>query len=167
MFGLTTIAHFDEESNRSHNTYGIRIGADDRNFLRIFSGDDNYVSMNLQGGIKYQNFKLFDNSKTLFNLLEQLDAVKNDKSVSGIAINLSGANINKEMYWELREKLREIKSYGKKVYIYIDRAGMDEYHFASVADKIVLDPMGTISLNGYIMGRTFFKGSLEYAWIGL
>ncbi|MCK7525884.1 MAG: S49 family peptidase [Ignavibacteriales bacterium] len=121
--------------------------------------------MNLQGGIKYQNFKLFDNSKTLFNLLEQLDAVKNDKSVSGIAINLSGANINKEMYWELREKLREIKSYGKKVYIYIDRAGMDEYHFASVADKIILDPMGSISLNGYIMGRTFFKGTLGYAWV--
>ncbi len=166
MLGLTTISHFDEESNRSHNTYGIRIGADDRNLLRIFSGDDNYVSMNLQGGIKYQNFKLFDNSNTLFNLIEQLDAVKNDKSVSGIAINLSGANINKEMYWELREKLREIKSYGKKVYIYIDRAGMDEYHFASIADKIVLDPMGTISLEGFLMGRTFFKGSLEMLGLG-
>ena len=157
-FGLTTISHYDSEADRTYNTYGIRIGADDRNLLRIFSGDDNYVSMNLQGGIKYQNFRLFDNSKTLFNLLEQLDAVKNDKSVSGIAINLSGSNINKEMYWELREKLREIKSYGKKVYIYIDRAGMDEYHFASVADKIVLDPMGTISLEGFLMGRTFFKG---------
>jgi protease-4 len=166
MLGLTTISHFDEESNRSHNTYGIRIGADDRNLLRIFSEDDNYVSMNLQGGIKYQNFKLFDNSNTLFNLIEQLDAVKNDKSVSGIAINLSGANINKEMYWELREKLREIKSRDKKVYIYIDRAGMDEYHFASIADKIVLDPMGTISLNGYIMGRTFFKGTLDILGLG-
>jgi protease IV len=164
--GLSTIGHFDEDANRSYNTYGIRIGADDRNLLRIFSGDDNYVSMNLQGGIKYQNFKLFDNSKTLFNLLEQLEAVKNDNSVSGIAINLSGANINKEMYWELREKLREIKTYGKKVYIYIDRAGMSEYHFASIADKIVLDPMGTISLNGYLMGRTFFKGTLDMLGLG-
>lgn len=166
VLGLTTISHFDEGSNRSHNTYGIRIGADDRNLLRIFSGDDNYVSMNLQGGIKYQNFKLFDNSKTLFNLLEQLEAVKNDKSVSGIAINLSGANINKEIYWELREKLKEIKSYGKKVYIYIDRAGMDEYHFASVADKIILDSMGTISLEGFLMGRTFFKGTLDMLGLG-
>ena len=88
-------------SKQAYNTYGIRIGADDRNLLRIFSGNDNYVSMDLQGGIKYQNFKLFDNSKTLFNLLEQLEAVKNDNSVSGIAINLSGSNINKEMFWEL------------------------------------------------------------------
>ena len=165
-FGFSTIGHFDEDAQRSYNTYGIRIGADDRNLLRIFSGDDNYVSMNLQGGIKYQNFKLFDNSKTLFNILQELDAVKNDNSVSGIAINLSGVNINKEMFWELREKLKEIKSYGKKVYIYIDRAGMDEYHFASVADKIILDPMGTVSLEGYLMGRTFFKGSLEMLGLG-
>ena len=166
VIGLTSISHFDEDAKRSYNTYGIRIGADDRNLLRIFSGDNNYVSLNLQGGIKYQNFKLFDNSKTLFNLLEQLEAVKNDNSVSGIAINLSGANINKEMYWELREKLREIKSFGKKVYIYMDRAGMDEYHFASVADKIILDPMGSVSLEGFLMGRTFFKGSLEMLGLG-
>ena len=166
MLGLSTITHFDDDANRSYNTYGIRLGADDRNLLRIFSGNDNYVSMELQGGIKYQNFKLFDNSKTLFNLLEQLEAVKNDNSISGIAINLSGSAINKEMFWELREKLHEIKSYKKKVYIYIDRAGMDEYHFASVADKIILDPMGTILLNGYLMGRTFFKGSLAMLGLG-
>lgn len=164
--GLTSNAHYDEDAKLSFNTYGIRIGAGDRNLLNIFSNDNNYVSMELQGGIKYQNFKLFDNSKTLFNLIEQLDAVMTDNTVSGIAINLSGANINKEIFWELREKLKEIKSNGKKVYIYIDRAGMDEYHFASVADKIILDPMGTISLNGYLMGRTFFKGSLEMLGLG-
>ena len=155
MLSLTTISHFDDDSKKAYNTYGIRIGADDRNILRLFSGKDNYVSMDLQGGIKYQAFRLFDNSKTLLNLIEQLEAVKNDNSVSGIAINLSGAKINKEMFWELREKLREIKSYNKKVYIYIDRAGMEEYHFASIADKIILDPMGTVSLNGYLMGEPF------------
>ena len=70
------------------------------------------------------------------------------------------------MLWEIREKLKEVKSYGKKVYVYIDRAGMDLYHFASVADKIVLDPMGTISLEGYLMGRTFLKGTLDMVGIG-
>jgi len=166
VFGLTTITHFNEDAKQSYNTYGIRIGADDRNLFNVFHGNDNYVSMDLQGGLKYQNFRLFDNTKTLYNLLEQLEAVKNDNSVSGIAINISGMNINRELLWEIREKLRELKSYGKKIYIYVDRAGMDEYHFASVADKIILDPMGTISLNGYLMGRTFFKGSLEMLGLG-
>ncbi|RPI64185.1 MAG: hypothetical protein EHM44_03680, partial [Ignavibacteriales bacterium] len=114
--GLSSISHFDEDSKYSYNTYGIRIGANDRNILDIFNGKDNYAEINLIGGLKYQNYKLFDNTKTLLNVIEQLDAVKNDKSISGIAINLSGVNINKEILWELREKLREIKSYNKKVY---------------------------------------------------
>ncbi len=166
MFGLTTITHFDDDAKQSYNTYGIRVGADDRNLLNVFHSNDNYVSMDLQGGLKYQSFKLFDNSKTLLNLLEQLDAVKDDNSVSGIAINISGININHELLWEIREKLQEIKSHGKRVYIYFDRAGIDEYLLASVADKIILDPIGTVSLNGYLMGRTFFKGSLDLLGLG-
>jgi hypothetical protein len=123
--------------NIHYNTYGIRIGAKERTSIRfILKVMITYAEMNLIGGLKYQNYKLFDNSKTLLNIIEQLDAVKNDNSISGIALNLSGMNINKEMLWELREKLREIKSYNKKVYIYIDRVGIDEYHFASIADKI-------------------------------
>lgn len=166
FLGITSIAHLDENANRAFNTYGIRLGADDRNLLSGFKGRDNYVSMELQGGLKYQNFKFFDNSKTLLNLLDQLEAVKSDNSVSGIAINISGMTINRELLWEVREKLKEIKACGKKVYIYLDRGGMDEYHFASVADKIVLDPMGTISLSGYLLGRTFLKGSLDKLGIG-
>lgn len=164
--GLTSIGHFDSDKKHAYTTYGIRIGGADRNILGFTEGTNNYASLNLLGGIKYQSYRLFDNSKTLFNLLEQLDAVKTDKGVTGIAINLSGANINREMLWELREKLAEIKSYNKKIYVFIDRAGIDEYQLASVADKIVLDPVGSISLNGYMMGRTFLKGTLDKLGIG-
>lgn len=164
--GLTTLTHFDNNSKHAFNTYGIRVGAKERSLLDLFKSNDSYAELNLIGGIKYQNYKLFDNTKTLLNIIEQLEAVKNDNSISGIALNLSGMNINKEMLWELREKLKEIKSYNKKVYIYIDRVGIEGYHFASVADKIVLDPMGTISLNGYLMGRTFFKNTFDMIGIG-
>lgn len=164
--GLSTISHFGDDSKYSHNTYGIRIGANDRNLLDFLKGKDNYVEMNLIGGIKYQNYKLFDNSKTLLSVIEQLDAVKSDNTVSGIAINLSGINVNREMLWEIREKLKQIKSHNKKVYIYIDRVGIQQYHLASVADKIILDPMGTISLEGFLMGRTFYKGTLDMLGVG-
>lgn len=164
--GLTTISHFNEESKQYYNTYGIRIGEYDRNILSFLKSSNNYVGVELTGGLKYQNFRLFDNTTTLLNLIEQLDVIKNDNSVSGIAINTSGMRINRVLLWEIREKLKEIKSKGKKIYIYIDRAGIDEYHFASVAHKIILDPMGTIALNGYLRGRTFFKGSLEKLGLG-
>ena len=164
--GLTSISHFDSDSKYSYNTYGIRVGANDRNIFDLLKGKNNFAQLELLGGLKYQNFKLFDNSKTLLSVIDQLDAVKNDRTIAGIALNLSGMNINKEMLWELREKLKEIKSCGKKIYIYIDRAGIQQYHLASVADKIVLDPMGTISLEGFLMGRTFYKGTLDMLGIG-
>jgi len=100
------------------------------------------------------------------DLLNQIDAAKNDASVSGIAINTSGMNINRELIWELREKLIEFKKTGKKVVIFIDRAGMDEFHLASVADKIMIDPFGTLLLEGYLWGRQYYKGTLEKLGIG-
>lgn len=165
-FGLITISHLDKDGKQFYNTHGIRAGAYDRNIFTRISGNNKVVELNLLGGLKYQTYRLFDNSNSLFELLDNIETARRDQSVSALAINLSGAQINREMLWELREKLKEFKSSGKRVYIYIDRAGMDEYHFASVADKIILDPMGTISLGGYLIGRTFLKGSLEKLGIG-
>lgn len=148
-------------------TYGIRIGGYDRNiFSKYFTSKENYVSMNLNGGIKYQNFQFFDNSNTLIGLLNQIEAAKNDKSISGIIINVSGIAANRSQLWELRNTLNDFKSSNKKVIIYFDRAGIDLYHFISVADKIIMDPIGFLTLEGYVTGRTYLKGTLEKLGIG-
>ncbi|BDQ03234.1 signal peptide peptidase SppA [Ignavibacterium sp.] len=165
-FGITTVSHLDKDGKQFYNTHGIRIGAYDRNIFTKFSSDNKVVELNLNGGLKYQTYRLLDNSNSLIDLIDKIETAKNDKSVSAIAINLSGAIINREMLWEVREKLKQFRLAGKRVYIYIDRAAMDEYHFASVADKIILDPMGSIALNGYLIGRTFLKGSLDKIGIG-
>lgn len=165
-FAVSSVSHLNEDGKHIYNTYGLRAGAYDRNIFSKLESNTKIVEIKLTGGLKYQTFRFFDNSNSLIDLIDKIETAKNDKSVSAIAINFSGAQINREMLWELREKLKEFKSAGKHVYIYIDRAGMDEYHFTSVADKIILDPMGTISLNGYLIGRTFLKGSLEKLGIG-
>jgi protease-4 len=165
--GLLSQAHFSEDSKHMNNIYGIRIGAYDRNpFSEIFS-DNNYAEINLLGNVKYQKNIFFDYSNTLFNLISQLDAVIKDKTVAGVAINTSGMNINREMLWELRQKLNEIKSAGKHVVIFIDRVGIDDYHFASIADKVIMDPQGMVILEGYLSGRQFYKNTLEKIGIGI
>jgi protease-4 len=116
--------------------------------------------------VDYQRYILFDNTKTLASLLDALDAAKQDAAVAGIAINISGMETDAEKLWELREKLKDFKSTGKKVFIFMDRGGIDLYHFASVADKIVMDPFGTIALEGYLMGRKYLKGTLEKVGLG-
>ena len=164
--GLSTQTSFNKDGDHLYNVYGIRLGGYDRTFLEKLKGDNNYVEMNLNGRTKYQRFKLFDNSKTLYELLNQIETAKNDKSVSGIAINTSGMVMNREMIWEVRKKLEEFKSAGKKVVVYIDRPNIDQYHLASVADQIMMDAQGVIMLEGYIWGRNYFKGMLDKLGIG-
>jgi len=48
----------------------------------------------------------------------------------------------------------------------MEREGMTGYHLASVADRVVLDPDGILVLEGYILGRTFLKGTLEKLGLG-
>jgi protease-4 len=43
---------------------------------------------------------------------------------------------------------------------------MTEYHLASVADRVVLDPEGIVMLPGYLMGRTYVKNALEKLGLG-
>lgn len=164
--GLNYQTHFDSDKNHAYNTYGIRIGAYDRSIFPKLFKKDNYVQLDMLGGIRYQRYQFFDNSNTLIDLVNQIDAAMNDNTIGGIAINLAGLNANREMMWEIREKLKEFKNNGKKIVLYSDRMNIDEYHLASVADKIVLDPIGNITLEGYVLGRTFYKGTLEKLGIG-
>lgn len=164
--GLNYQSHFSDDKKHAFNTYGIRLGAYDRSIFTGMFGGSKYVELNLHGGIKYQRYRLFDDSNTLIDLLEQIDAAMHDNNVKGIAINLSGLNANREMKWEIREKLKDFKTYRKKVVVYADRMSIDDYHLASVADKIILDPLGSVTLEGYVLGRTFYKGTLEILGIG-
>ncbi len=165
-FGFSAQSYFDDKNNHSYNVYGIRAGAFDRNIFYGLSSRKKYVDINLLGQLKYQRFRFFDNSNTLSNLLKQIDAAKRDRTVAGIAINTSGMVINREMLWELREKLSKFKSTGKKIVVYIDRLNIDAYHLASIADKIVMDPQGMIILEGFLLGRTYYSGILDKLGIG-
>jgi len=165
--GLETKAHYNSDQKYAYNSYGVRLGAYDRSILgSVFPGKGKFVELNQPGRISYQRYVLFDDSQTLSGLLAAIDAAKEDPSVSGIAINTSGWEADAEKLWELREKLKDFKTRGKKVFIFIDRGNIELYHFASIADKIVMDPLGTFFLEGFRMGRTYYKGTLEKIGLG-
>jgi protease-4 len=163
---ITFRSDFDKDGNHAFNIYGIRAGAYDRHPFKVFSKNTEYVKMELKGPLRYRRFMFFDYSTTLMELLNQIEAAKNDEGISGIAINTSGMRVNREMIWELREQLKEFKSTGKNIVVYIDRADINVYHLASVADKIVLDPAGGLYLKGFVLGRQYYKGTLEKIGIG-
>jgi len=165
--GLAAQGRSDAERKHSYNTYSVRAGAMDRNVFRTYGEKDKkYLHMSLTGPVKYQRYRLFDKSNTFSGVLAAIDAAKQDDTVGGIAINTSGMIMGWEMAWEVREALKDFQTAGKKVVVFIDDASLPRYHLASVADKIVLDPTGEVSLLGFRGGRLYFKGSLEKLGIG-
>ncbi|RPI01469.1 MAG: hypothetical protein EHM64_15665 [Ignavibacteriae bacterium] len=165
--GLESQTRSAVNQRRTMTSYGIRIGAYDRNiFDQAVVAKKVFVELNRPMHVDYQRYLFFDNTQTLSSLIDLIDAAKNDAAVAGIAINTSGLSADAEKLWELREKLKDLKASGKKVFIFIDRGDINLYHFASVADKIVMDPMGTVMLDGFVMGRTFLKGTLEKIGLG-
>lgn len=164
--GFSSMSNLDKDGKYKFNTYGIRVGAYDRNPLQTLKTKSDYLEMSLLGNMKYTRYRFFDDSKTLFEITEEIKAAKDDNSIAGIAINTSGMHINRSLLWELREELRKFREAGKRVFIYIDRIGIDEYHFASVADKIVMDPQGMIILDGFMYGKQYYAGTLDKLGIG-
>ncbi len=126
-----------------------------------------YVPMNLKGTVGYNKYVLFDaGTRRFMDILTDIRAAIDDPRVAALVLNLSGMRIYPEHAWEIREELKRAKEFGKQVIVFIDNAGMVQYHFASVADKIVLDPSGSIRLAGFAMGRTYLKGTLDKLGLG-
>ncbi len=164
--GLGVLGSFDDESEHSYNTYSLRLGGNGKCLLKGFKQKDRYISMELLGEVSYRKFAMLDKRHTLLEILQGIENAINDDTVGGIAVNTSGMVINDQMIWEIREKLGEFKDAGKKVVMYLDRVSISGYHLASVADIIVMDPMGSITLEGYSAGRTFYRGLLGKLGLG-
>ncbi|MGE3799932.1 MAG: S49 family peptidase [Candidatus Kapaibacterium sp.] len=164
--GLGSTTTFDSDFNRASTTYSIRSGQYDRNIFRGMSERHRYLTIDLKGGMAYRPFLLFDGRRRLQSTLDEIDAAREDETIAGIAINTSGMTINREMLSELRTALARFKASGKYVVIYFDNASIDTYHFISVADKVVMDPIGSIEMRGYASGRSYYKEMFDKLGIG-
>ncbi|MCY3790547.1 MAG: S49 family peptidase [Gemmatimonadetes bacterium] len=152
-----------QAQSRTFQTYAARFGAQRGNLFRPRA---RYLSVELSGPIQHRRYAFFDDSQSLLNLIALLERARRDPAIKGLAINASGLRISPVLGWELREKLRQIRAGGQRVIVYIDRVDMYNYHWASVADHLVLDPAGAIGLQGYVAGHTYFKDALEKLGIG-
>ena len=122
----------------------------------------------MKGALTYQTAKYFDPGRmSLHETLQWIDDAKRDPMVGAIALKMSGFYAARELAWEFRNKLEEFRAAGKKLYVYLDRAGMTNYYLASCADEIFMDPLGMIDLSGWLMARTYHKGMLEKLGLGV
>jgi protease-4 len=123
-----------------------------------------YLELNLNESRRSNPFSKQRSALGVFNVIEK---AANDSKINGIVLNIASISSNREYLWELRTALEQFKARGKKIVAYIYNADMDIYCLASVADKILMDELGSLYMMGYSMGRGYMLHMLEKLGVGV
>lgn len=99
--------------------------------------------------------------QSLEQILTSIRFAANDKKISGIFINADGSGMGVASRQELIEALQQFKESGKWIYAYGDNYTQGDYLVASVADKLFLNPVGSVDIHGVGMQTPFFTGLLD------
>ena len=111
------------------------------------------------------------NSVTLRTVLDTLDKASHDKRI--IALFLDGSKTSGSRssglatLKEVRQALERFKAAGKKIIAYDVDLGKQAYYLSSVADTIILNPMGTVEINGFSSQPLFYTGALQKYGVGV
>lgn len=94
-------------------------------------------------------------------VLKAIDEAKNDDKIKGISIKDTYISIGLGQMKELRDKLIEFKESGKFIVAYSNAMNQENYYIASVADRIYLNPVGSVDFRGLYSEIMFFKDFQE------
>jgi protease-4 len=157
------------EDSSSSNTIvtGISSGTQisGRGFLSDVH-DRAYVEISLYGPLN-EGPSYFKEQPSLLDLLAIISKAAGDSEVGGLVIQFDQFSAGREALWELRSALSAFRAKGKRVIAITDNAGFDLYYLLSAADRIVLDPQGSIMIPGYAIGRSYFRNTLDKLGIGV
>lgn len=167
FLGFGSYLYKGKDPDTSYAMHHVQIGGYDRNIFRNYlSKDRYYFHLDLSKPIQYQPAVFQDTALRFWDILSQIDEAEKDDAISGMVINLSRFSLPMSQVWELRRQIQKFKSTGKRVIAFISDTSSQGYYLASVADKIMMDPMGDLSLQGFYSGNIFFKGTLSKLGVG-
>ncbi|MEP2025921.1 MAG: signal peptide peptidase SppA [Reichenbachiella sp.] len=102
-----------------------------------------------------------DTQLPLLKTLATIEAAKYDSNIEGIYMEHGYISGGYAALDEIRLALEDFKSSGKFIYTYGEFISEGNYYVASVADEIILNPIGSLEFNGLNASVTFFKGLFE------
>ena len=101
------------------------------------------------------------NSYGLEDVIASIKEAKKNPDIKGIYLQAGTMEIQFASLEEIRGELESFKESGKFVVAYGDQYSQWLYYLASVADKVVVNPEGSISWHGLAAQPIFFKDLLE------
>lgn len=97
----------------------------------------------------------------LVELVLRLRAIRRDQSAVAVALVIGDVAAGWAALREVRDELAALRAEGRKVYAYLVSASTREYYLASVADKVYVDPAGSLELIGVASTTLFWRGALD------
>ncbi len=113
-------------------------------------------------------FSAGDNSASLRAVVKTIQAAAEDEKI--VALYLQGGDPSAGGYAtlkEVRDALKTFRKSGKPIYAYDSDWSEPEYYLASVADTIALDPIGSLTLDGFSAEVRFYADALEKYGLGM
>jgi len=120
-----------------------------------------------------QNALLGEDNRTiaLRTVLDTLEKARRDPKIIGIY--LDGSNSTEDVssgyakLKEVRQALEKFRAAGKTIIAYSSSWGEKEYYLSSVANTVVLNPLGAMEINGLGASTPFLTGALEKFGVGV
>lgn len=97
----------------------------------------------------------------LDDILKAIDGAASDSKIKGIYLKSQSVGGSPATVKAIRDALMEFKKCGKFVYAYNDIYSQNAYYVATVADKILLNPVGDLDLKGYAFQVMFYKNLID------
>lgn len=171
-FGFGVLPAWDGDGGRAGTAYMARTTVPFRGFDPgrglVLKRPPVYHSLDLQNRtITYQKYRWLDDERVAWlDLLRLLDAVRDDDTIAGLALNLAGTRGRPSLLHDLRVKLQELRAAGKEVIVHGDRFTPLHAYVASAADRVTIDPWGMVGMPGFALARSYLKGTLEKLGLG-
>jgi protease IV len=109
-------------------------------------------------------------SLTIRSATQAIRAASKDRNIAAIYLDGSKNQGSKSSglasLKEIRAALGDFRRSGKPIYAYDADLSRKDYFLASVANTVVLNPLGSIDLNGFRSENLFYKGAFEKYGIG-
>jgi protease-4 len=112
-----------------------------------------------------------ENRISLRSILDSIEKAQKDKRIVAIYLDGSKATGISEVGFatlkEIRQALNQFRSSGKQVIAYGVDWGEKEYYLSSVANQVVLNPLGGMEVNGFSSQPMFLAGALQKYGVGV
>jgi len=97
----------------------------------------------------------------LDDIMASIDKATDNDNIKGIYLHIGNFSASMASIQEIYNGLERFKKTGRFIVAYADAYGNGTYYLSSIADKVYMNPSGTLALTGINISTVFFKDLLS------